>query len=97
MRSKTDPSEVLDTADGPLARMEVLTLSHDSATTAGTEFAGWRIMRSDAGRLWASREQPFPPAAEEAGACRTVDADDLRELCRAIAQQESVAEMTVTQ
>ncbi|WP_405086347.1 hypothetical protein [Microbispora sp. NBC_01389] len=53
-------------------------------------------MRSDAGRLWASREQPFPPAAEEAGACRTVDGDDLRELCQAIAQQESIAEMAVT-
>lgn len=54
-------------------------------------FAGWRIMRSDAGRLWASREQPFPVTAEEAGACRTVDGDDLRELGEAIAQQESVA------
>ncbi|MEU6413557.1 hypothetical protein [Microbispora sp. NPDC046933] len=61
--------------------------------TSGTEFAGWRIMRSDAGRFWASRERPFPPAAEQAGACRTVDADDLRELCQAIAEQESLAEV----
>ncbi|WP_327047014.1 hypothetical protein OG320_03700 [Microbispora sp. NBC_01189] len=71
-------------------------MPNDRATVPGTEFAGWRIMRSDAGRLWASREQPFPPAAEEAGACRTVDGDDLRELCQAIAQQESIAEMAVT-
>ncbi|WP_235558309.1 hypothetical protein [Sphaerimonospora mesophila] len=49
-------------------------------------------MRSDAGRLWASRVRPFPAAAERAGACRTVDADDLRELGLAIAQQESIAE-----
>ncbi|WP_327044834.1 hypothetical protein OG320_24250 [Microbispora sp. NBC_01189] len=49
-------------------------------------------MHSDVGRLWASRERPFPGAAEEAGAFRTVDGDDLRELCRAIAQQEAIAE-----
>ena len=60
---------------------------------SGTEFAGWRIMRSDAGRFWASREQPFPTAAERAGAHRTVDGDDLRELCQAIAEQESLAEV----
>ncbi|MBP2706837.1 hypothetical protein JOL79_23810 [Microbispora sp. RL4-1S] len=58
-------------------------------------FAGWRIMRSDAGRLWATRERPFPLAVEEAGAFRTVDADDLLGLCQAIAAQESSAEGTV--
>ncbi|WP_147943196.1 hypothetical protein [Microbispora sp. CSR-4] len=55
-------------------------------------FAGWRIMRSDAGRLWATRERPFPAAVEEAGAHRTVDADDLVELCQVIAVQEGLAE-----
>lgn len=49
-------------------------------------------MRSDAGRLWASRVRPFSVAAEAAGAWRTVDADDLRELGLAIAEQESIAE-----
>ncbi|GAA4188115.1 hypothetical protein [Microbispora amethystogenes] len=49
-------------------------------------------MHSDVGRLWASRERPFPGAAEDAGACRTVDGDDLPELCRAIAEQEAIAE-----
>ncbi|GAA4216621.1 hypothetical protein GCM10023074_72280 [Microbispora amethystogenes] len=49
-------------------------------------------MRSDAGRLWASRERPIPAVAEQAGACRTVDGDDLVELCQAIARQESIAE-----
>ncbi|MEU8198510.1 hypothetical protein AB0C10_32490 [Microbispora amethystogenes] len=70
-------------------------MSNHRATTPEMTFAGWRIMRSDAGRLWASRERPFPPAAEQAGACRTVDADDMPELCRAIAEQESLAELTV--
>ncbi|MFI9572095.1 hypothetical protein ACIG5D_11745 [Microbispora rosea] len=57
--------------------------------TAPTE--GWRVMTSDRGRLWATRERPFPAAAEEAGAARTVDGDDLAELCRVIAEQESLA------
>ncbi|MGI5488181.1 hypothetical protein [Microtetraspora malaysiensis] len=55
-------------------------------------FAGWRIMCSDAGRLWATRERPFSPAVEEAGAHRTVDVDDLVELCQVIAAQECIAE-----
>ncbi|WP_326632687.1 hypothetical protein OIE67_46645 [Nonomuraea fuscirosea] len=49
-------------------------------------------MRSDAGRLWATRERPFPRAVEDAGAHRTVDADDLVGLCQVIAQQEGIAE-----
>ncbi len=51
-------------------------------------------MRSDAGRFWATRERPFPRAVEDAGAHRTVDADDLVKLCQAIAAQESIAEQT---
>ncbi|MGW5159350.1 hypothetical protein ACWEPN_28065 [Nonomuraea wenchangensis] len=51
-------------------------------------------MRSDAGRFWATRERPFPRAVEDAGAHRTVDADDLVGLCQAIAEQESIAEQT---
>ena len=51
-------------------------------------------MRSDAGRFWATRERPFPQEAEEAGALRTVDADDLQELCRVMAEQESLAHTT---
>ncbi len=69
-------------------------MKNDRATFPGAAFAGWRIMRSDEGRLWASRERPFPVAAEAAGACRTVDADDLRELGLAISAQESLAEQT---
>lgn len=58
----------------------------------GPVFAGWRIIRSDEGRWWASREQPFHEAAQEAGAHRTVDADDEAGLVAAIAVQEHAAE-----
>jgi hypothetical protein len=68
-------------------------MTHDRAVAAARPvFAGWRIMRSDAGRWWATRERPFPRAVEDAGAHRTVDADDLVELCRVIAAQEGMAE-----
>jgi hypothetical protein len=68
-------------------------MTHDRAVAAARPvFAGWRIMRSDAGRWWATRERPFPRAVEDAGAYRTVDADDLVELCRVIAEQEGMAE-----
>ncbi|MGW5262497.1 hypothetical protein ACWEQG_16090 [Microbispora sp. NPDC004025] len=53
----------------------------------------WRVWRSDVGRWWATRERPFGIAAEKAGAYRTVDADDLDELCRVIAEQESMADL----
>jgi len=56
---------------------------------------GWRVWRSDAGRLWATRERQFGRAAEYAGACRTVDADDEIGLAKAIAEQESRAELAV--
>ncbi|WP_327045145.1 hypothetical protein OG320_25925 [Microbispora sp. NBC_01189] len=71
-------------------------MPHERGNTEGTTFAGWRIMRSDAGRFWATRERPFPLSAEDAGAFRTVDGDDLRELCHAIAEQESLADLAAT-
>ncbi|MEU1880815.1 hypothetical protein ABZ470_26210 [Streptosporangium sp. NPDC020072] len=46
--------------------------------------SGWRVFRSDAGRLWASRERPFN--SEEAR--RTVDADTEDELRAAVSTQE---------
>ncbi|NJP27623.1 hypothetical protein FLW53_26110 [Microbispora sp. SCL1-1] len=57
---------------------------------------GWRILRSDAGRLWATRERPFDRAAEMAGACRTVDADDLGQLKAEIMRQERIASALVS-
>ena len=61
--------------------------------TRVTTESAWRVWRSDTGRFWATRERPFGVAAEEAGAHRTVDGDDLGELCRVIAEQESLADM----
>ena len=34
---------------------------HDgSSTKLGFAIPGWRVIRSDAGRFWASRVEPFP-------------------------------------
>ncbi|MFI6457343.1 hypothetical protein ACIBF6_38030 [Streptosporangium amethystogenes] len=52
---------------------------------------GWRLILSDAGRLWASRENPFSPVAAHAGAERTVDGDSLEELRAETDRQESFA------
>ncbi|MFC4585268.1 hypothetical protein [Sphaerisporangium corydalis] len=68
-------------------------MAHLDATHPKEPIPGWRIFRSDQGRLWATRERPYNETAEKAGAWRTVDADDEPGLCRAIAEQESVAEM----
>ncbi|MBD3136562.1 hypothetical protein IEI92_09790 [Microbispora bryophytorum] len=53
----------------------------------------WHVWRSDVGRWWAGRNRPFSLAAEEAGAHRTVDGDDLGELCRVIVEQENLADL----
>ncbi|MEV7804954.1 hypothetical protein AB0O28_18595 [Microbispora sp. NPDC088329] len=71
-------------------------MAHPRATDAPPTTPGWRIMRSDTGRLWATRERPFTVAEEAAGAYRTVDGDDALQLARAIAHQESVAETTAS-
>ncbi|GAA0826489.1 hypothetical protein ACFQVD_27930 [Streptosporangium amethystogenes subsp. fukuiense] len=58
---------------------------------------GWRLILSDAGRLWASREKPFSLAAFHAGAERTVDADSLDALRAETDRQESIAREAVEQ
>ncbi|WP_329090025.1 MULTISPECIES: hypothetical protein [unclassified Streptosporangium] len=53
---------------------------------------GWRVIHSDAGRYWASREQPFPKDSEEnSPAFRTVDADTFDELQAEVTRQEEAA------
>ncbi|MFC0864053.1 hypothetical protein ACFHYQ_17290 [Sphaerimonospora cavernae] len=64
----------------------------DSVAALAEQFPEWTIWRSSARRLWATRARSFPPAAERAGAYRTVDADDIGELCQIIAEQERKAE-----
>ncbi|WP_326646338.1 hypothetical protein OG884_17065 [Streptosporangium sp. NBC_01755] len=58
---------------------------------------GWRLILSDAGRLWASREQPFPLVAFHAGAERTVDADTLEALRSETDRQETIAQQAQEQ
>jgi hypothetical protein len=65
------------------------------ALGAVTAFAGWRNWRSDVGRYWGTRMHAFSRTAERAGAARTVDGDTLPQLCRSIAEQESVAALAV--
>jgi len=62
-----------------------------STTPTPTTIPGWRLIHSDAGRLWASREQPFSPAAFRAGAERTVDGDNLEALRAETDRQETFA------
>jgi hypothetical protein len=65
-------------------------MAHLKATSVDAP-PGWRVFRSDKGRFWATREEPYPEP--EQTAWRTVDADDLTTLCRTIAEQESRAEL----
>ncbi|GII77735.1 hypothetical protein Sru01_27170 [Sphaerisporangium rufum] len=72
-------------------------MSNDAITTAPRDTVpGWRIFRSDAGRLWATRQERFGEAAEKLGAARTVDGDDWPQLCGEIAAQESLALLALT-
>ncbi|WP_433259759.1 hypothetical protein ACQPYK_49195 (plasmid) [Streptosporangium sp. CA-135522] len=57
---------------------------------------GWRVIRSDAGRYWASREKPFPDSSVRGTGLnqppfRTVDADTIEELRAEVEQQENAA------
>ncbi|MEU0485794.1 hypothetical protein ABZ260_42325 [Streptosporangium sp. NPDC006013] len=65
----------------------------NDAKSAGSELTipGWRLILSDAGRLWASRERPFCALAFHAGAERTVDADSLEALRAETDRQEAIA------
>lgn len=62
-----------------------------NATTADQAPCAWRVFRSDKGRWWACRTEPFTRLQEHAGAARTVDADNELGLARAMAEQESRA------
>ncbi|MER6824873.1 hypothetical protein ABT352_02640 [Streptosporangium sp. NPDC000563] len=65
--------------------------THPEPTSSPTTIPGWRLILSDAGRLWASRERPFSEVATHAGAERTVDADDLEALRTETDRQETFA------
>ncbi|WP_326645996.1 hypothetical protein OG884_15190 [Streptosporangium sp. NBC_01755] len=81
-----------------LDRIEVQSMNDGRSTTPEpTTIPGWRLILSDAGRLWASREQPFSPAAFHAGAERTVDGDSLEALRAETDRQEALAQEANTQ
>ncbi|GAA0820934.1 hypothetical protein ACFQVD_33690 [Streptosporangium amethystogenes subsp. fukuiense] len=61
------------------------------STSPEPTIPGWRLILSDAGRLWASREKPFSLVAFHAGAERTVDADSLEALRVETERQETIA------
>ncbi|WP_030924337.1 hypothetical protein [Streptosporangium amethystogenes] len=60
-------------------------------TDVESTIPGWRLILSDTGRLWASREKPFCAVAFHAGAERTVDADNLAALRAETERQETIA------
>ena len=57
---------------------------------------GWRVIRSDRGRLWASRSVPFTDAETGLGATRTVDADTLEALRAEVMRQEAAAGQVIS-
>jgi hypothetical protein len=54
---------------------------------------GWWVW-TRRGRWQATRQHPFTYAEARTGAVRTVEGDDLVDLCRLIAEQESSATLT---
>ncbi|WP_405084297.1 hypothetical protein [Microbispora sp. NBC_01389] len=67
-------------------------MGNNTADVPQQRAPGWRFWRSDAGRFWATREQPFTGPEMQAGAERTVDADTPGELAEVVAAQEARAE-----
>ncbi|GHE37589.1 hypothetical protein GCM10017673_45050 [Streptosporangium violaceochromogenes] len=58
----------------------------------GFAIPGWRVIRSDAGRFWASRVEPFPGETEwYAPPYRTVDGDTFEQLRAEVERQEEAA------
>lgn len=68
---------------------------HGSSPSPADAMPGWRVIRSDAGRLWASRVQPFPGEGEWDGPpFRTVDADTFEQLRAEVARQEEAGRVS---
>ncbi|GHE27614.1 hypothetical protein GCM10017673_32280 [Streptosporangium violaceochromogenes] len=66
---------------------------HDGKSPSRIEaIPGWRVIRSDAGRFWASRVEPFPGETEwYAPPYRTVDGDTFEQLRAEVERQEEAA------
>ncbi|MEV8636594.1 hypothetical protein AB0395_33620 [Streptosporangium sp. NPDC051023] len=67
-------------------------MEHPGTAAPSQAIPGWRIIRSDAGRYWASRERPFPADTLWGDPpFRTVDADTFDDLRAEVDRQEEVA------
>lgn len=66
---------------------------HDGrANVPSPTIPGWRVILSDTGRFWASREAPFSGKSEwHAPPFRTADGDTFEELRAEVERQEEVA------
>ncbi|MFI7049014.1 hypothetical protein [Streptosporangium sandarakinum] len=75
-------------------------MENGRSTTSEFAIPGWRVIRSDAGRLWASRVKPFPSHAMQGPLdvppFRTVDADTFEQLQAETATQEEAARQKET-
>ncbi|MEV8635388.1 hypothetical protein AB0395_27395 [Streptosporangium sp. NPDC051023] len=71
-------------------------MENGKSPTLAETIPGWRVMRSDAGRLWATRDKPFPDAVTKGSLYtppfRTVDADTFEALQREVEHQERAAD-----
>ncbi|MFJ2028013.1 hypothetical protein [Streptosporangium sp. NPDC087985] len=76
---------------------EVRSMHHPKTATPAPAIPGWRVIRSDAGRYWASREEPFPDdTAWNSPPFRTVDADTFDDLQAEVTRQEEAAQESTT-
>ena len=67
-------------------------MEHRTSAAPPLEISGWRVIRSDAGRYWASRECPFPGDSLWGDPpFRTVDADTFDDLRTEVDRQEAAA------
>ncbi|MEV4243543.1 hypothetical protein AB0J63_09055 [Streptosporangium canum] len=67
-------------------------MEHPRSAAPTPAIPGWRVIRSDAGRYWASRERPFPESSMWDGPpFRTVDADTFEQLQAEVIRQEEAA------
>ncbi|GAA3095134.1 hypothetical protein [Streptosporangium carneum] len=74
-------------------------MSDARSTATSPAIPGWRVIRSDAGRYWASRQEPFPCTAAEDTSLhrppfRTVDADTFADLQAEVGRQEAAGRET---
>lgn len=72
--------------------MEIRSVKNANSPAPESAIPGWRVIVSDTGRFWASRQMPFPRETEGyAPPYRTVDGDTLDALRAEVERQEQAA------